>query len=136
MALRSTHLSRRDPPFPPSDLEISPSRHVTSKDKQLTLYVYRYRTRGLNSEDEVHLAKEQPYFKFKLPALLVMAENDKALPPSLAEGQEKYHDGDNFKVEVLAGASHWALIQKPAESNALIGEFVKKVLGDDLKASL
>lgn len=114
----------------------SPGCQATSKDKKLTLHVCRYRIRELDSEDELPLAKEQPDFKFKVPAMLVMAELDHALPLSLADGQEKYHEGNNFKSEVLAGSSHWALIQKPAECNAFIGEFVKRVLGDELKASL
>ncbi|EMR67943.1 putative epoxide hydrolase protein [Eutypa lata UCREL1] len=95
-----------------------------------------YRTRELESEDETVLAKEQPDFKFKLPAMLVMAEQDAALPLQMADGQEEYFEGDNFKMEVLAGANHWAMLQKPEECNKLIGGFVKKVLGDDLKASL
>lgn len=95
-----------------------------------------YRTRELDSEDETAFSKEHAGFKFKLPAMLVMAEQDSALPLKMADGQENFFEGDNFKMEVLAGANHWVMLQKPEECNQFIGDFVKKVLGDDLKPSL
>ncbi|XXG96566.1 hypothetical protein Hte_002851 [Hypoxylon texense] len=94
-----------------------------------------YKTRDLNGDDEVVLAKEDPGFKFKLPAMLVMAEKDGALPARLAEGQEKFFEGP-FTSEIILGSSHWAMVQCPEEVNKYIGQFVKSVLGDELKASL
>lgn len=94
-----------------------------------------YKTRDLNGDDEEQLAKEDPSFKFKLPAMLVMAEKDGALPPRLADGQEKFFEGP-FKSELILGSSHWAMVQCPEEVNRHIGDFVKSVLGDELKASL
>lgn len=94
-----------------------------------------YRTRDLNGSDEEELAKKEPNFKFKLPAMLLMAEKDGALPPRLAEGQEKYFEGP-FKSELIPNSSHWAMIQCPEEVNKHIGDFLKSVLGDELKASL
>lgn len=87
-----------------------------------------YRTRSINGEDELPLAKEMATFKFQMPAMLVMAGQDLALPPSLADGQEQYF-AVGLKKEVLPHASHWALIHCPDESNKYIGEFVKQVLG-------
>ncbi|KAI1772421.1 epoxide hydrolase [Hypoxylon cercidicola] len=94
-----------------------------------------YKTRSLNGDDELVLAKEIPDFKFKLPAMLIMADKDAALPPHLAEGQEKFFEGP-FKSELLQNSSHWAMIQCPEEVNKHIGDFIKSVLGDELKASL
>ncbi|KAL7626911.1 hypothetical protein AAE478_003685 [Parahypoxylon ruwenzoriense] len=93
-----------------------------------------YRTRELNGEADLELAKD-PSFRFKIPAMLVMAEKDAALPPHLAEGQEKHFAGP-FKLESVAGSSHWVMIQCPEETNRHIGDFVKSVLGDELKAAL
>ncbi|KAI8634980.1 Alpha/Beta hydrolase protein [Xylariaceae sp. FL1651] len=92
-----------------------------------------YRTRLLNVEDEIELAKDN--FKFPMPAMLLMAEKDAALPPWMAQGQEQ-HFAAGLKMATLEDCSHWAMIQKPAEVNKYIGEFIKSVLGDDVKAAL
>ena len=94
-----------------------------------------YRTRELNSDDEIAFVQERPHYKIEQPAMLVTTDNDAALPMKLAEGQEKHFSGD-YRVEVVPNASHWILIRKPEESNQHIGAFVKRVLGDELKASL
>jgi soluble epoxide hydrolase/lipid-phosphate phosphatase len=86
-----------------------------------------YRTRSINAKDELPLAKDASTFKFQVPALLVMAGQDPALPISLADGQEQYFAAGLTK-EVVPEASHWVLIHCPEESNKCIGEFVKKVL--------
>ncbi|KAI1384630.1 epoxide hydrolase [Hypoxylon trugodes] len=93
-----------------------------------------YRTRDLNGDDDVALAKDTE-FKIKIPAALVMAEKDKALPPRLADGQEKYFEA-GLKKDVIMGADHWLMVERPDEINKFIGDFVKSVLGDDLKAAL
>ncbi|KAI0386157.1 epoxide hydrolase [Hypomontagnella monticulosa] len=93
-----------------------------------------YRTRDLNGDDELELVK-QGVSTVKTPAMLVMAEKDAALPPRLAVGQEKYFEGP-FKSELVAGANHWVHVERPEEVNNLIGNFIKSVLGDELKASL
>ncbi|RYC64764.1 hypothetical protein CHU98_g1457 [Xylaria longipes] len=92
-----------------------------------------YRTRELNSADEEVLAADN--FKFPMPAMLLMADKDLALPPWMAIGQEKHFAG-GLKLETLTDCSHWAMIQKPVEVNKHIGDFIKSVLGDDLKAAL
>ncbi|RYO87840.1 hypothetical protein DL766_000744 [Monosporascus sp. MC13-8B] len=94
-----------------------------------------YRTRELNDDDEMPIAEEYAGFQFKMPAMLVMAERDAALPPKLADDQEKYFAGP-FKKELVKEANHWAMLEKPDECNKFIGEFVKIVLGDDSRAFL
>ncbi|CAJ2506043.1 Uu.00g001730.m01.CDS01 [Anthostomella pinea] len=94
-----------------------------------------YRTRELNADDEVPIAGDDRFKRFAMPAMLIMAELDAALPPWLADGQEKYFEG-GLKKEVIPGASHWAMVQKPEDTNSFIGEFVKSVLDGDSKASL
>ncbi|KAI2637397.1 alpha/beta-hydrolase [Xylaria nigripes] len=92
-----------------------------------------YRTRPINADDEIQMAKEN--FKFPMPAMLLMADRDAALPLSLAEGQEKYFAA-GLKIETIKDCSHWAMIQRPAEVNEHIREFLKSLFGNDLKASL
>lgn len=70
-----------------------------------------------------------------MPGMLMMAENDSALPPWMAKGQEQYFAA-GLKVELLKESSHWAMAQKPVEVNKFIGEFVKSVFGDEVKAAL
>ena len=87
-----------------------------------------YRTRKLNFDDEVHLAPGQKDFKFKMPSLIVMAEKDTALPPSMADGVEKFYD--NLTKETVDG-SHWCLWGNKADKlNAIIKDFIEtQVLG-------
>ncbi|KAL3477605.1 Alpha/Beta hydrolase protein [Aspergillus californicus] len=85
-----------------------------------------YRTRVINGKDELALASESPY-QFNVPAMIVMAGQDPALPPSLADGQEVFFPA-GLRKAVIPGASHWVLIHCPVESNACIGEFVRGLL--------
>ncbi|KAI1322812.1 Alpha/Beta hydrolase protein [Xylariaceae sp. FL0255] len=97
-----------------------------------------YRTRDINAIDEMEMAKpgnDGATFKFPMPAMLLMAEKDAALPVHMARGQEQYFAG-GLKQGLIKDSSHWAMVQKPAEVNRFIGEFVKEVLGDEVKAAL
>ncbi|KAL7624838.1 hypothetical protein AAE478_004052 [Parahypoxylon ruwenzoriense] len=90
-----------------------------------------YRTRELNAEDELPIAAGYADFRFGIPAMIVMAENDIVLVPSLADGQEKYF-ASGLKNEVIPGSSHWVLIEKPEEANRHLRDFIIGVLGDDI----
>jgi soluble epoxide hydrolase/lipid-phosphate phosphatase len=94
-----------------------------------------YRTRLLNAEDEAAVAAENENFKFSVPAMLLMADKDAALPAWMATGQEQ-HFAAGLKLEMLKDCSHWAMVQKPTEVNKHIGDFIKSVLGNDLKPAL
>ncbi|KAI0480833.1 epoxide hydrolase [Xylariaceae sp. FL0804] len=105
-----------------------------------------YRTRGPNAADEAELARVLAAAdgrgggsgpsRIRCPAMLVMAEKDGALPTWMAEGQEKHFEAGGLRRGLVAGASHWAMIQKPAECNRYIGDFVRSVLEGSFKASL
>lgn len=111
---------------------LGPSPHLT--DEELDFYVEEfcrngvrgplnwYRTRKVNFDDEVHLAADMKDFKFKMPAMLVMAERDKALPPAMADGVERFFENLTKKT---VDASHWCLWQTADEINALIKEFIE-----------
>ncbi|KAI0975991.1 Alpha/Beta hydrolase protein [Xylaria arbuscula] len=92
-----------------------------------------YRTRDLNNVDEEAMAQDA--FKFPMPAMLLMADKDAALPPWMAIGQEKHFAG-GLKLEHLTDCSHWAMIQQPEQVNKHIDDFIKSVLGDEIKATL
>ncbi|KAI1167975.1 Alpha/Beta hydrolase protein [Nemania serpens] len=92
-----------------------------------------YRTRELNGDDEAEIAGDS--FRFPIPAMLLMADQDAALPSWMATGQAQ-HFAAGLKLETLKDCSHWAMIQKPVEVNQHIGDFIKSVYGDDLKAIL
>jgi len=84
-----------------------------------------YRTRLINGQDELPFAAA-PY-KFQIPAMLVMAGQDPALTPDLADGQEQFFTA-GLKKEVVSEASHWIITQCPEEANRYIGEFVRQIL--------
>ncbi|KAF7863844.1 hypothetical protein EAF04_006809 [Stromatinia cepivora] len=86
-----------------------------------------YRTMSINSEEELPLVEKMPGFKFQMPGMIVMAGEDPALPPVMAEGQEIYFAA-GLKKEIILGASHWVLTHFPKEANKYIEEFVKEIL--------
>lgn len=94
-----------------------------------------YRTREPNFEEEKPFTEIDGGFKFKIPAMVVMGEQDVALPPSLADGMEKWFDAGLQKA-VAKGVGHWAMWQDPETINKHIGEFLGSVLGDKVKEKL
>ncbi|KAI9152327.1 Epoxide hydrolase srdG [Paramyrothecium foliicola] len=81
-----------------------------------------YRTTRINSEEELLLAEKGSELHFQMPGMLVMAGQDPALPPSMADGQERFFPKGLMK-KVISNASHWILIQSPEEANQCIGDF-------------
>lgn len=67
-----------------------------------------YRTRRVNYFEEQQSGLSHS-FPAHIPALLLPAENDPALPPGMAKSQGKYFPGGNLRVEVIKGADHWLL---------------------------
>ncbi|GAA5918434.1 hypothetical protein JCM1841_003963 [Sporobolomyces salmonicolor] len=87
-----------------------------------------YRTRLINHCDEQ--ASQIPPFPEHVPALVLPAENDLALPPSMAESPavRKCFPGGNLEVRVVRGADHW-LLQDPryrAHVTGLLADFVEE----------
>ncbi|KAB5570504.1 Alpha/Beta hydrolase protein [Coniochaeta sp. 2T2.1] len=86
-----------------------------------------YRTRKINYEEELELV-EQGRRKISVPSLFVLATKDAALPPWMSVGMEEHFDNlERAEVE----ANHWALVEKPDEVNAVIGKWLKGVLGSN-----
>jgi soluble epoxide hydrolase/lipid-phosphate phosphatase len=67
--------------------------------------------------------------------LYVAGTKDAALPPRLGAGMGRFCS-DLRKAEVQAG--HWALWEKPAEVNAVVGEWLRDVVlkGKPAKSAL
>jgi len=87
-----------------------------------------YRVRDLNHEDELVFLQASPRYRFKMPAMLVMAEHDIAFPPEVADKQQRFFGKGMLKQHLMKGCSHWIMIERPDEANRLIGEFVEEVL--------
>ena len=61
------------------------------------------------------------------PSLMIMAENDVVLPPSAADGMEKYvPDLDRVLIK---GCGHWTQQEKPEETNQAIADWMHKRFG-------
>lgn len=92
-----------------------------------------YRMHKVNFDEELELVKAER-FRITMPALMVTASEDVALPPAMTAGMDKHFDN---LVKKGVDASHWALWERPAEVNAHISEFLEGVLkGQALKASI
>ncbi|KAK7730841.1 hypothetical protein SLS53_008919 [Cytospora paraplurivora] len=93
-----------------------------------------YRTRKINFEEELALIKDGEKPRIKTPALIVLANNDIALPPRIAAGMDEHFD-NLTKGEV--DGTHWALWDSTELVNAQIGKFIESVLtGPSAKASI
>lgn len=93
-----------------------------------------YRTRKVNFDEELELVREGRT-RVAVPAMMISARLDNALPPAMAAGMGKHFDR-LVKTEVVE-AHHWALWEAVEEVNRHIGEFVVGVLkGQGFKASI
>lgn len=92
-----------------------------------------YRTRRHNYEEELALLKDGKPPRLEMPALVVVAENDPALPPRMSEGMEAHFDS---LTRATVGGTHWALWDSTEDVNAAIRKFVDEVLGGSVKASI
>jgi pimeloyl-ACP methyl ester carboxylesterase len=84
--------------------------------------------------DEERVLLEQGKIKVTVPALMVMATRDAALPPAMSASMDE-NCTDLVKREV--NATHWALWEAAADTNKHISEFLEGILkGQPLKASI
>lgn len=66
------------------------------------------------------------------PALMVSADKDKALPPSMTKRMDKFIP--DLELHVVKGCGHWILWEKPDESNEFLKDFLGRV--DQIKNKL
>lgn len=108
------------------------TRHEKVPEKVMEYYIKKYTERGacggLNWYKQTHNNYVQcrdldPIIR--KPAMMVIAELDKALPPSMAEKMPQYIPG--VEMHLVVGSGHWILWEKPQECNKLLKEFLAKV---------
>jgi pimeloyl-ACP methyl ester carboxylesterase len=63
----------------------------------------------------------------RVPALIIMAENDAVLPPSAADGMEKLVP--DLEKYLVRGSGHWTQQEKPEEVSAKLIEWRRKRFG-------
>ncbi|HEY1636927.1 MAG TPA: alpha/beta hydrolase [Rhizomicrobium sp.] len=66
--------------------------------------------------------------KVSVPSLMIMAEDDVVLPPSLTEGMERYVP-DLEKV-LIRGSGHWTQQEKPEETSRAMIEWLNRRFPD------
>jgi pimeloyl-ACP methyl ester carboxylesterase len=65
--------------------------------------------------------------RVRVPALMIMAENDAVLPPSAADGMEKLVP--DLEKYLVKDSGHWTQQEKPEEVSAKLIEWRKKRFG-------
>ena len=63
----------------------------------------------------------------RVPALMIMAENDRVLPPSAADGMEKLVP--DLEKYLIRGSGHWTQQEKPEEVSARLIEWRRRRFG-------
>lgn len=92
-----------------------------------------YRSRDATFEEELPLANKEGGVRLEMPALMVTASRDSALPPSMTAGMERHFAKlSRGSVE----STHWALTHVPDEVNAILKKWLGEIVNGGLKASL
>lgn len=65
--------------------------------------------------------------KVKVPALMVMAENDIVLRPSMADGMETFVP--DLEKHLIKNCGHWTQAEKPEELNSVMVDWLKRRFG-------
>ncbi len=63
----------------------------------------------------------------RVPSLMIMAENDRVLPPSAADGMEKLVP--DLEKYLVRGSGHWTQQEKPEEVSAKLIEWRRRRFG-------
>lgn len=79
-----------------------------------------YRTRRMNWEDELPLAKKGP-FKFKTPHLFIPSTRDYFMPPELYIDMGQYFENETIEA---VEAGHWSMWEKPDEVNEILNRWL------------
>jgi pimeloyl-ACP methyl ester carboxylesterase len=72
-----------------------------------------YRNFSRNWRDSAHLVD-----RIDLPSLMIMAEQDAVLPPSMADNMSKYCS--DLEKTLVLGSGHWTQQEKPDEVNDIL----------------
>ncbi|KAI9481602.1 MAG: Alpha/Beta hydrolase protein [Benjaminiella poitrasii] len=101
-------------------------------EKIMNYYVEWYKKRGARGGLNWYKQTHNNYVQckdldpiIKKPSMMVIAELDKALPPSMAQKMPEYIPG--IEMNFVAGSGHWILWEKPEECNQYLKNFLLKV---------
>ena len=103
-------------------------------DDELDVYVTTFKktafTGGINWYRNIdrnwELTKNRAY-KIEVPCLYVGAEDDVVLPPSSADGMEKWIPG--LEKQTIHSCGHWTQQERPGEFNRILITWLKKHFG-------
>ncbi|KAI9496549.1 Alpha/Beta hydrolase protein [Zychaea mexicana] len=111
------------PPVPKSD---------KLPQKVLDYYVEKYQKRGAAGCLNYYKRRKVNFEECKdlepiihKPAMMVTADGDVALPPSMAKGMEK--SVPNVEVFNVKNAGHWVLWEQPEECNSYLKQWLSKI---------
>ncbi|KAI8138010.1 Alpha/Beta hydrolase protein [Fennellomyces sp. T-0311] len=100
--------------------------------KVIDYYVAMYKKAGAGGSLQLYKRRKYSYEDCKdlnpmitKPALMVTADLDKALPPSMARGILKHVP--NAEIYNVKDSGHWVLWEKPAECNAILDKWLAKI---------
>ena len=93
-----------------------------------------YRVMPLNARDEAELPKSGDY-KVPTTTLFIQALRDKALPPAMSQGMERFFADGVLTVKEI-DADHFVQLEKADEFNKALKEWLEEVVDKDQKSSL
>ncbi|CAO3655431.1 unnamed protein product [Mucor hiemalis] len=107
-------------------------RHELIPEKVFDYYVKAYTERGNRGGLNWYKQTHNNFVQCKgldpiinKPAMMVTAERDAALPPSMSNGMERYIPG--IEMNSIAESGHWVLWEKPEECNEYLKNFLARV---------
>ncbi len=65
--------------------------------------------------------------KVRVPGLMIMAEDDVVLPPSMADGMERFVP--DLERALITACGHWTQQEKPEETNRIMIDWLKRRFG-------
>lgn len=107
-------------------------RHEKIPEKVMDYYIKAYTQQGARGGLNWYKQTHNNYVQCKdldpiirKPSMMVIAELDKALPPSMAEKMPDFIPG--VEMHFVPESGHWILWEKPAECNAYLKDFLARV---------
>ncbi|KAI8888328.1 alpha/beta-hydrolase [Backusella circina FSU 941] len=101
-------------------------------EKVLDYYIKAYTAQGARGGLNWYKQTENNYEQCKgldpiinQPAMMVIADLDRALPPSMSAGMDKFIP--KLEMHTVTGSGHWILWERPEECNALLKQWLSKV---------
>jgi len=85
---------------------------------------YRHTIGGIDNRGELADAQTATFSAPPQPTLYLHGRNDGCMAASLVEGAESFLTGEGSRAHILEGCGHFLHLERPAEVNSLIVDFV------------